>query len=73
MGENHRMVPLALIKFSIFENFKSKIIIYIEISQKIKYLLKFSISISKLFMVRKFYNSKRNLLYFVLLLLLFYF
>ena len=40
MGENHRTVPLALIKFSIFENFNAKIIIYIEINYKLTYLLK---------------------------------
>ena len=36
MGENHRTVPLALIKFSIFEDFNAKILIYFEISYKIK-------------------------------------
>ena len=42
MGENHRTVPLALIKFSIFKNFNAKIFIYIGISYKIKSLLNYS-------------------------------
>ena len=49
MGENHRTVTLALIKFSIFENFNVKIFIYIKINYKIKHLLKFSTTISKLY------------------------
>ena len=49
MGENHRTVPLALIKFSKFENFNAKIFIYIEITFKIKPLLKYSTTISKLY------------------------
>ena len=47
MGQNHRTVPLALIKISIFENFNVKIFIYIEISYKLKPLLKYSTTISK--------------------------
>ena len=38
--ENHQTVPLALIIFSNFENFNVKIFIYIEISYKIKFLIK---------------------------------
>ena len=45
MRENHRTVPLALIKFSIFENFNAKIFIYIEISHKLKLILKCLITI----------------------------
>ena len=47
MGENHRTVPLALIKFSKMENFNVKIFIYIEISYKVKSLLKYLTTISK--------------------------
>ena len=49
MEENHRTVPLALIKFSIFENFNAKIFVYIEISYKLKFLLKCLIAMSKLY------------------------
>ena len=48
MGENHRAVPLTLIKFSKIGNFSPKIFIYIEISYKVKSLLKYSTTVSKL-------------------------
>ena len=38
MGENHRTVPLALIKNSIFVHFKVKIFIYINIDYITKIL-----------------------------------
>ena len=38
MGENHRTVPLDLIKFLIFEYFITKVLVYIEISNKTKLL-----------------------------------
>ena len=57
MGENHRTVPLPLIKFSIFENFNAKIFIYIEISYKLKFLIKIlNKNIKTVFIERKFYN-----------------
>ena len=50
MGENYRMVPLALIKFPIIENFNAKISKYNEISYKLKSLLKYSTTILKLYL-----------------------
>ena len=45
MGENHWTVTLALIKFSEIENFNAKIFINIQISYRIKPLLKNSTKI----------------------------
>ena len=49
MGENHPTVPLALIKFSVFEYFNSIIFVYIEIIYKLKSLLKYFATITKLY------------------------
>ena len=49
MGENHRTVPLALIKFFKIEDFNAHIFIYIENCYKIKSLLKFLTTVSILY------------------------